>query len=374
MAKGKKKETVTNKLLQKLYYDPRSAASYGSKATLQKALGEELKKNKRIKRSNLSTKVKTWLENQNTYTLHKQPQRTFPRRRVIVGGINDQWQADLADMQMLASENQGYRYILMIIDCFSRKAWARALKDKSGKSVASAFEDIFKTQAPPHELQTDKGREFYNVNVMTLFKIKNVHLFSTEDPVTKACMAERLIRTIKGRIYRYFHAKNTSKWIDVLQDIIDSYNDRVHSVIKMAPSQVNHGKAHTVMENNLYNRGKGLRTEGPKGVTLKPGDLVRIVTDSHVFKKKYLPRWSEEVFKVKDKKSTSPAVYTLEDLTGEMIKGTFYAEELQRVTSLPEVCEIENVIEEKGKKILVKWKGYPQSMNQWIHRSSIQKL
>ena len=159
MAKGKKKEPVINTILKKLYYNPKSTSSYGSKAALQRGLKQELKKKKgRIKRTNLPRQVKTWLEDQKTYTLHKQPKKTFPRRQVIVSGINDQWQADLADMQLLAYENQGFRYILIVIDCFSRKAWAHALKDKTGKSVADAFNYIFTNQEPPKSLQTDKGK------------------------------------------------------------------------------------------------------------------------------------------------------------------------------------------------------------------------
>ena len=200
----------------------------------------------------------------------------------------------------------------------------------------------------------------------------NVHLFSTEDPTTKACMAERLIRTIKGRLYKYFHAKSTFKWIDVLQDIIDSYNNRQHSVIKMAPNQVNQDNEHKVRMNNLQRRGKVNQTQ--KYVAFKPGDLVRMVTESQVYKKKYLPRWSKELFKVKGVMRTQPVVYSLEDLTGEVIKGTFYAAELQKVTSLPEVWEIDRIVDEKGDKVLVKWKGYPESSNEWIHKKSLKQL
>ena len=373
MAKGKKKEPIVNAILKILYYNPKSSSSYGSKETLKKGLEQELKKTKkRIKKKNLTSTVKTWLENQTTYTLHKQPQKTFPRRPVLVSGINDQWQADLADMQLLADDNRGYRYILIVIDCFSRKAWARALKNKSGKSVADAFNDIFKTQEPPKKLQTDKGTEFYNEQLQILLQKKGVRLFSTEDPVTKACMAERLIRTIKGRLYKYFHAKNTFTWVDVLSDIIDSYNNRRHSVIKMAPNQVNLDNTPKVRENNLHRRGTGYPL--PQKAAFKPDDLVRIVTESHVFKKKYLPRWSEEIFKVKAVKTTQPVVYSLEDLNGEAIKGTFYEPELQKVTSLPEVYEIERILDEKGTKVLVKWKGYPDSMSQWIHKKSIKQF
>ena len=375
MAKRKQKKTVVSKLLQRLYYTPKFPSSFGGKAPLKSAVKKELKK-KKIKRSNknLDNSITSWLEDQKTYTLHKQPKRSFQRRQIIVGGINDQWQADLADMQLLASDNLGMKYILMVIDCFSRKAWARALKDKSGKSVASAFSDIFKVQEPPRKIQTDKGKEFYNVHVQTLLKNKGVHLFSTEDPNTKAAMVERLNRTIKNKLYSYLYAKNTNKWIDVLQDIIDSYNNKKHSVIKMAPSEVTNENAHIVSMNNRHNRGKGRTLSTGSKKTFKSGDLVRIVSEGNVFKKKYLPQWTEEIFRVRGRLGTAPAVYRIEDLSGEIIKGTFYAEELQKVTSLPTVHEIEKVLEEKGNKLLVKWRGYPDSMNQWIHKSSLKKI
>ena len=376
MAKRKQKKTVVNKLLERLYYTPKLPSSFGGKAPLKSAVKKELKK-KKIKRSNknLDNSITSWLADQKTYTLHKQPKRSFQRRRVVVGGINDQWQADLADMQMLASDNLGMKYILMVIDCFSRKAWARALKDKSGKSVASAFSDIFEVQEPPRKMQTDKGKEFYNADVQTLLKKKGVHLFSTEDPKTKASMVERLNRTVKNKLYSYLYAKNTNKWVDILQDIIDGYNNKKHSVIKMAPNEVTNENAHIVSMNNSHNRGKGSRpfsSGADKG--FKPGDLVRIVSEGNVFKKKYLPQWTEEIFRVKEKLATFPPVYRIEDLSGEIIKGTFYVEELQKVTSLPTVHEIEKVLEEKGNKLLVKWRGYPDSMNQWIHKSSLKKI
>ena len=172
----------------------------------------------------------------------------------------------------------------------------------------------------------------------------------------------------------YFHAKKTNKWTDVLQDIIDGYNNHVHSVIKMAPNEVTSENEHIVARNNEYNRGKGRAAKIAGGERFNPGDLVRMVSAGNVFKKKYLPQWTEEIFRVKGRLETNPPVYTLEDMSGELIKGSFYAQELQKVTSMPEVHEIEKILEEKGNKVLVKWKGYPDSMNQWVHKKSLQKL
>jgi len=370
MARQRQRETALEKILKKLYYDPNSPASYGGKKVLETEAKNELKKSK-LKRKNVSAVVEKWLENQPTYTLHKLPRKNFSRRRVMVTGINEQWQADLADLQAHAKDNDKYKYILMIIDCFSRKAWARPLKDKSGKNVSAAFNDIFQEQDPPLSCQTDHGLEFYNKDVKVLFQKLGIRLFSTKDPMTKASMVERLNRTMKRRMYGYFYAKRTKRWVDVLQDLINSYNNKKHSVIKMAPNQVNASNANIVYKNNLHNRGKRLEKKPGK---FQVNDLVRITAAAHIFKKKYLPQWTEEIFSVHNVTSTTPVVYVLKDMSGEVILGTFYAEELQKVTAMPEVYEIQDILQQKGNMLLVSWYGYPKSMSQWIKKSSLRKL
>jgi len=263
------------------------------------------------------------------------------------------------------------RYILLVLDCFSRKAWARPLKNKSGKSVSAAFQDIFKVNDPPALCQTDMGLEYYNSDVKALFKKHKVKLFSVQNAETKSAMAERLIRTVKRRMFGYFHAKRTRRYVDVLQDIIQAYNNKKHSVTKYAPNEINESNAHIVLRNNQYNRGQGVKL--PK-LLFKVGDLVRITASSHIFRKKYLPQWTEEIFKVHQVYTTSPVVYTLEDLAGDVISGTFYSEELQKVTALPKIFEIDEILSEESNRIFVSWKGYPRSMAQWIKKSSLRRV
>jgi len=368
MAPQKRKETIAEKTLRKLYYDPKAPTSYGGRRVLEDALRQKLKNKRNI---DIPRVVKQWLENQPTYTLHKLPQKNFDRRRVIVGGINKQWQADLMDIQSFAKDNGGMRYILLALDCFSRKAWARPLKNKSGKSVAAAFSDIFKDQKPPLLVQSDLGLEFYNADVKALFKKLGVKLFSVKNAETKACMVERLVRSIKRRLYGYFYAKRTRRWVDVLPDILQGYNTKVHSVIKMTPDEVDKSNAHIVRRNNRYNRGKGAPAQNHR---IKVGDLVRITAAGHVFKKKYLPQWTEEIFKVHRVYSGTPDVFALKDMAGEAIEGTFYPRELQKVTALPDLHEVDEILQDKGGMLLVSWKGYPRSMAQWIKKSSLRKI
>src|SRR5271167_3091976 len=116
--------------------------------------------------------VKTYLESQNVYTLHKPVRKKFERRKIFVYRIDEQWQADLVDMQLYSQENEGYNYMLTVIDCFSRFAFAKVLKNKSGDEVKNAFKSIFNERSPdrrfersPKKIQTDQGTEFYNVQI-----------------------------------------------------------------------------------------------------------------------------------------------------------------------------------------------------------------
>ena len=150
--------------------------------------------------------------------LHKDARINYPRRRTIIKGLDDLWQADLADFQLYARENKGHKYILMVIDCFSKFLWTAPLKDKSGPTVKTALTKIFSGARLPKNLQTDQGKEFYNTHVSGLMKKHGINHYSTYT-VKKASMAERVIRTIKGRLYREFSLSGKYKWLDILNDV-----------------------------------------------------------------------------------------------------------------------------------------------------------
>ena len=115
-------------------------------------------------------KVKTWLQSKDTYTLHKPVRYNFPRNRVIVTGIDDQWQADLVDISSLARFNKGYKFLLTCIDVFSKFAWVVPLKNKLGETLVNGFQSILDIGRSPEKLQTDKGTEFLNRNFQSFLK------------------------------------------------------------------------------------------------------------------------------------------------------------------------------------------------------------
>ena len=156
-------------------------------------------------------RAKRELEGSLAYTLHKPRRKRFPTAPVVVYGIDEQWAADLVEVQKLARYNKGMRYLLTVIDVFSKYAWVRPLPNKTGKEVQKGFASIFKEGRKPASIQTDDGKEFYNAVVSEFFKRNNVHRFSTLGD-TKANVAERFNRTLKERLYRFF-LRQTTHWI-----------------------------------------------------------------------------------------------------------------------------------------------------------------
>ena len=174
----------------------------------------------------------------------------------------------------------------------------------------------------------------------------------------KSVVAERFIRTLKSKIYKYMTSISKNVYIDKLDDIVDKYNNTYYTTIKMKPAHVK--------DNTYINADKEINNKDPK---FKVGDRVRISKYKNIFAKWYMPNWSEEVFVIKKVKNTVPWAYVINYLNGEEIMGTFYEKELQKTNQ--EEFRIEKVIKRKGNKIYVKWKGYNNSFNSWIDKVSL---
>ena len=291
--------------------------------------------------------------------------------------IDDQWQMDLADMAQTQRQNDGYRYILTCIDILSRFGWARPLKTKQGQEVAAAIDDIFETsKRSPKRVQTDLGKEFYNVHVKTLLDSHNIELFSVKSPV-KAAMVERWNRTIKSKLWKYFTSRNTYRWLEVLPKIVHSYNHSKHRVIAMKPIDVNKQNAALVWERLYGNDERHKKTFKD----VREGDRVRISKVKGQFEKGYLPNWSREEFFV-DKINTKflPSMASLKDHHGEVIEGNFYEDEIQRITRNEDddVYDVEKIVRQQKRNgeiwYLVKWLGYDDSFNSWVRKSDIQAV
>lgn len=274
--------------------------------------------------------VKKWLQHQEAYTLHKQRKLRFPRIKYFPSNIDDVWSIDLADMQNISTYNYKKRYILAIIDNFSRYAWCVPIKDKTSESVINAFETVFKkTKRRPLNILSDRGREFVNTKFTSFLKNHSINFYTANDPATKASVCERFIRSIKSIIYKYFTFQNTKKYIDVLEHLVDIYNNRQHRTIGCAPVDVTENNILKVWNFMTKNHPKTIFNE--KRVKFKTGTLVRISNPKQTFEKGYKKQWSNELFSVAKVILSHPHTYKLESLYGKEIEGKFYEEELQEV-------------------------------------------
>jgi transposase InsO family protein len=160
--------------------------------------------------------VKEFLDTVDTHTLHKPIRKRFETRRVYVKRIDDQIQADFVEMREYSEENSGYNYWLTIIDCFSKYAWGKPIKNKSADEIIKSFDEIFK-ERKPFKLQTDKGKEFINKMFQSFLKEHYVIWFNT-DSEFKASIVGRFNRTLKTKMWKYFTQVGSRKWIDIVDD------------------------------------------------------------------------------------------------------------------------------------------------------------
>ena len=204
----------------------------------------------------------------------------------MVSGIDKIWGADLADMTAFENYNDGYTFLLLVIDIFSKYGWIVPLKNKEGKTMVNAFKTIFKEGRTPGKLWTDKGTEFYNKDMNDLQKLYDIELYSTEN-VEKSSIAERWIRTMKEKMFKYFTDNNTNKYIDLLPKLVEDYNNTVHSSTKLTPIEASKKKNELTVWRNLYPDRYKINNLTPK---FSVGDEVRITKKKTVFEKGYTTR------------------------------------------------------------------------------------
>ncbi len=323
--------------------------------------------------------VEAFLTNQLAYSIHKPARHKFTRNHTYTSDIDKQWQADLADMQTLADQNDGNRYILTCIDILSRFAWAIPIKSKSGKDVLSGIKRLFKQAKPrkPKLFQTDKGTEFFNVEVTGFLRENNIAQFASNSD-KKAAIVERFNRTLKNRIYAYFTSNNTKRYVDILGDIVDAYNNTQHRSIRMRPADVdNEAAAQKAWYNLFYRATSGQTGKRKQSILLPANQRVRISKWKGEFEKGYTPNWSREHFTVTKRARHPQTLYNIQDSSGEPIEGAFYNSELQPVSQ--NRLEVDQVLKHRGRRgskqhqVLVKWRGWPDKFDRWIPYSELQK-
>lgn len=309
---------------------------------------------------------KEWLKGEDTYTFHFPLRKNFKRQRVVVSGIDAQFQSDLMDLQSISKHNRGFRFIVIVIDVFSKYVWMIPIKNKTGSSIISAFKRVFRDRVPL-ALQTDQGSEFTNRAFQSYLKENKVRYFYTRSEL-KSSVVERYIRTIRAIMYRYFTKNNTSNYINALDDFAYSYNRTYHRSIGMAPNDVNSSNQESVWR-KLYGFREATQPE------LAVGLAVRISKNRNRFEKSARANWQKEIFYIAEALKGDPPVYRLRDYGGESIEGRFYREELQPVKE-PQTWRIEKIIRRRKRsgtvQYLVRWLGYGSQFDSWIDKKDIE--
>ena len=270
--------------------------------------------------------------------LHKPIIRKFNKRKLYSSFTDNIWGADLADMQLLSKFNKGIKYLLCVIHLFSKYAFVVPLKDKKGINIVNAFQSVLnKSKRKPNKIWVDKGSEFYNASFKKWLQDNDIVMYSTNNE-GKSVVAERFIRTLKSKIYKYMTSISKNKYIHKLNVIVNKYNNTYHTTIKMKPIDVK--------DNTYINTNKEINYKDPK---FKVGDYVRISKHKNIFAKGYMPNWSEEVFVLDKIKNTVTWIYVINDLNGEEITVKFYENELQKTNQ--KEFRIEKVIKRKRNKL-----------------------
>ena len=311
--------------LDKYYLDVQHASAFGSPQSLYMATKHIPGVTRRV--------IRDYLSRQSSFSRFVSKRKRFKRRSIVAFQLDDIWQVDLAQFDNISRYNKGIHYLLVVIDTLSSYLWVEPVKRKTGELVAQAFDQILKRADPrrPKMVFADMGLEFYNKRFMELLDKYHITLYSTTTASTKAAQAERAIRTLKQRMYRYMTQNRVWRYLDVLQNIVTNVNNSVNRTIRMTPASVTKQVEEQVFQARYKNKKKR------KKPNFKIKQYVRTREYGNVFKKEFRPSFSKSIFIIKQVQRTFPNTYKLSilDVMGNEIapiNRAYYSPELVAVT------------------------------------------
>ena len=385
--------------LRNLYRNLKKGGSFQSAEKLLHTVRKE-------GRHNISlAMIQKWLEGEESYTLNKEVRAKFGTNYIEMGELDSMWEMDLSDLsQQHPSLNDSVKFLLGCIDSYSRKLYVRPLKTKHASVIVSALKDIFdKSGRQPRSIRSDRGSEFTNNVVAKFLESRNIGQTFTSNQ-SQSAIIERCWKSLKKRMTKYLDNKKSPRYIDILDDLVKGYNETYHSSIGMTPNEVTKENELEVSYNHMIMRKKRLGT-GKRKINKIPqeqaddvlppstknqdfsfeiGTHVRLSLRPERIVSEYKHRWTQEIFTISSRwKRNGIPVYKVKDETGEVLYGSFYTQELQRVKKpkknklydIKKIIKSRLIRDEKGKtnkEYLVSFVGFPSKFIRWIPADSIK--
>lgn len=325
--------------------------------------------------------VEKALQSLDAYTRHREYKQPAHYNPYYVYRQRQEVQGDVIDMQQHSQDNDGIKYLLLLIDLFSRKIWVFPMKSKSGSDVRRALSQWLQQlgrRRKPQQFNTDKGREFNNQLVNTLLQSHNIRQ-TFASGTSKAAYAERANKTLQILLNKYMTAVQSLRYVDVLQDIVLSYNSRGHrSLDGLSPNDADLPEQQQYVRGILMKNHASRAAAARKKVKFQIGDKVRL---KYLAKKisgdarAYNPQFTGEIFQVIDINDRMMVpMYKVRSMdTGEVIEDRFYSNELQKVVG--DLFKVEKILRTRGRRpnrqFLIKWQFFGDAHNSWEPEANI---
>jgi len=352
--------------LDSIYLDVKNPAGFGGLRNLYNAARAKLK-TIRVK------DVKEYLHQNSTYTLHFPSRRKHHTGRTRCSWIDSDHQSDLAIFHDLRKWNDGFSYVILVVDVLSRYIWCEKLKTKTGKECADAYERILKSSNRVcFRFYSDEGKEYLNKDFAAVLKKYGIEHRIPKNHDVKCGLAENAVKRFKSRVFKYFTENRTLRYVDVMEDIVSSLNNMpMVSLGGLCPAEVTSKNAEIVWQ-RLYGHEKELKPKHKFAV----GQKVRLSVEKAVFRKGYRNTFTQEIFLVKKLLFKDPPAYIIEDTSGEELDSIVYETELVAFNKADDIYRIEKVIRTRrrnGKlEKLVRWEGFSSKFDSWISDDNIK--
>ena len=373
-------EEIMKDYLSSTYYNPNNSGGFTGAASLYQTIKLEGKYKITLK------EIKSWLSEQDAYVTFKPAIKKFPRPKVIVSSKDQMWDCDCLSMKYHTDDNEGYGYILVCIDVFTRFLYCRPLIALKGERVKEAYMSIFELNEEPSTIRSDRGSEFVNKTIKDFFLSRNIHHYLTNNEI-KTSHGERVIQTLRVRIARLFRARNNFNWIDHLQELTNAYNNTIHSALHSTPSEAMCSTDKTELWHWQYKRNDSVTKTGPSlPYVFEIGDRTRMAFLKESFHRAYDHHWSKMIYTITERRMDQGfQKYKVKTWDNEEIMGEYYKQELQKVTIKGDdeiIYEVEKELKKRtvGPKnnqrvqVLIKWLGWSDRFNSWVDESQLTDL